>query len=207
MSATIPQNATVYVVDDDESIRELLGWLLKREGIAVETYGNAGSFLHKWSDRGPACLVLDLYMPDMTGLDVQRRLKELGVSIPVIFLSGRADVPKAVHAVKSGAADFIEKPFDYRQIVGVIRTCLERDARERGQRERDRAVAERMATLTQRETEVLERVVCGRTNREIAEDLAISVKTVEAHRSRIMEKLQVGSLAELVQAAMARRGT
>lgn len=205
MSSTLPPGATVHVVDDDEAIRELLRWLMKREGIAVEVYPNASSFLHRWADRGPACLVLDLFMPDMTGLDVQKRLKELGVSIPVIFLSGRADVPKAVHAVKSGAADFIEKPFDYRNIVGVVRACLERDARERGQRERDKAIADRMATLTQREKEVLEHVVRGRTNRYIAEDMAISVKTVEAHRAKIMEKLQVGSIAELVHATLSGR--
>jgi two-component system response regulator FixJ len=193
----------VYVVDDDASIRELIAWLMKREGICVETFANARDFLAAWRDRGPGCLVLDLYMPGMSGLELQQYLIDHGVSIPMIFLSGRADVPKAVHAVKSGAVDFIEKPFDYRRIVEVVRESLRRDAQARPQRERGREAARRLATLSQREREVLERVCAGRTNREIAEDLAISVKTVEAHRAHIMEKLEVGSLAELVQARLA----
>jgi FixJ family two-component response regulator len=195
---------TVYVVDDDESIRELLSWLMKRNSLQVETFANARSFLKAFRPEGPSCLILDLYMPDMGGLDVQRYLIDHGISIPVVFLSGRADVSKAVHAVKSGAADFIEKPFDYRRIVEVVRGCLERDARERSGRERERLIAGRLATLTERERQVLDRVVAGKMNREIAEDLDISIKTVEAHRAKLMEKLGVGSLAELVQAAMVR---
>jgi two-component system response regulator FixJ len=193
----------VYVVDDDASIRELIAWLMKREAIRVETFANARDFLSAWRDQGPGCLVLDLYMPGMSGLELQQYLIDHGVSIPMIFLSGRADVPNAVHAVKSGAVDFIEKPFDYRRIVEVVRESLRRDAEARPQRERGREAARRLATLSQREREVLERVCAGRTNREIAEDLAISIKTVEAHRSHIMEKLEVGSLAELVQARLA----
>jgi FixJ family two-component response regulator len=193
----------VYVVDDDASIRELIAWLMKREAIRVETFANARDFLAAWRDQGPGCLVLDLYMPGMSGLELQQYLIDHGVSIPMIFLSGRADVPNAVHAVKSGAVDFIEKPFDYRRIVEVVRESLRRDAEARPQRERGREAARRLATLSQREREVLERVCAGRTNREIAEDLAISIKTVEAHRSHIMEKLEVGSLAELVQARLA----
>lgn len=197
---------TVYVVDDDESIRELLDWLMKRNGLRVETFPSAKSFLKSWKDVGPACLVLDLYMPDMGGLDVQQYLIDHGISIPVVFLSGRADVSKAVAAVKGGAVDFIEKPFDYRRIVEVVKGCLERDAVSREQRRRSRQAAERLATLTHREREVLDRVVAGKLNREIAEELEISIKTVEAHRARLMEKLEVGSLAELVQAAMAAGG-
>ena len=193
---------TVYVVDDDDSIRELLGWLMRHNGLAVETHASARDFFKGWSDDGPACLVLDLHMPDMSGLDVQQYLKDHGISIPVIFLSGRADVPKAVHAVKSGAVDFIEKPFDYKHIVALVRQCLERDALARRGRERGRQAAERLATLSQREREVLDRVVAGKLNREIAEEHDISIKTVEAHRARIMEKLEVGSLAELVQATL-----
>lgn len=194
---------TVYVIDDDDSIRELLTWLMKRNGIRVETFADAKSFLADWRDAGPSCLVLDLHLPDMNGLDLQRLLIDRGVTMPVIFLSGRADVPRAVHAVKSGAVDFIEKPFDYKRIVALVQESLERDAAHREGRDRARLIAQRLATLTQREREVLERVVAGKMNREIAEALDISIKTVEAHRSRIMEKLEVGSVAELVQVTLA----
>jgi FixJ family two-component response regulator len=149
--------------------------------------------------------VLDLYMPGMSGLDLQQYLIEHGIEMPVIFLSGRADVPQAVKAVKSGAIDFIEKPFDYKRIVALVEECLRRDAANRGERQRVRQMAGRLSTLTHREREILDRVVAGKMNRVIAEELAISIKTVEAHRARIMEKLEVDSLAELVQAAMSGR--
>jgi two-component system response regulator TtrR len=195
---------TVYVVDDDGSTRELLAWLMKREGLAVETFAAARSFLESYPADAPGCLVLDLNMPGMSGLDLQQYLKEHGVLIPVIFLSGRADVPNAVRAVKEGAIDFIEKPFDYKRVVALAEDCIRRDRDARARRERSRASGERLAQLTQREREVLELVVAGRMNREIAEQLDISVKTVEAHRARLMEKLDVHSVAELVQAALAR---
>ncbi len=200
-----PAEPTVYVIDDDESIRELLGWLMKRNGIRAESFPNAKSFLKAYQPGAPGCLVLDLYMPGMSGLDLQRYLIDTGIEMPVIFLSGRADVPKAVLAVKSGAIDFIEKPFDYRQIVDLVRDCLRRDAQSRAGREEARARADRLATLTQREREVLERVIAGKVNRLIAEEMQISIKTVEAHRARIMEKLAVDSVAELVQATLGAR--
>jgi two-component system response regulator TtrR len=196
----------VHVVDDDESIRELLAWLMKRAGLQVSCHANAQSFLRDFRHEGPACVILDLYLPGMTGLEVQQKLLAGGDGVPVIFLSGRADVPKAVSAVKSGAVDFIEKPFDYRRIVALVEECLARDSARLDARSRGRAAAERLASLTQREREVLDRVVAGKINRVIAEELEISVKTVEAHRARIMEKLQVGSVAELVQASLAAGG-
>jgi two-component system response regulator TtrR len=197
---------TVYVIDDDESIRELLGWLMKRNGIRCEAFANARSFLKAWAPESPGCLVLDLHMPGMSGLDLQQYLNEHGVRMPVIFLSGRADVPNAVKAVKSGAIDFIEKPFDYKRIVALVQDCLQRDAVARSEQVQGKAAAARLATLSQREREVLDRVVAGKLNRVIAEELEISIKTVEAHRARIMEKLGVGSVAELVQATIAARG-
>lgn len=200
-----PPEATVYVIDDDESIRELLTWLMKRNAIRAEAFPNAKSFLKAYRPGSPGCLVLDLYMPGMSGLDLQRYLKEAGIEMPVIFLSGRADVPQAVAAVKSGAIDFIEKPFDYRRIVELVRDCLRRDAANRAGREEARGRAERLATLTQREREVLDLVIAGKVNRLIAEQMQISIKTVEAHRARIMEKLAVDSVAELVQAALGAR--
>jgi FixJ family two-component response regulator len=206
MNATPPDAARaepiVYVIDDDESIRELLVWLMKRNEIRAESYPNAKSFLSAYRPDAPGCLIVDLFMPGMSGLDLQQYLKGAGIEMPVIFLSGRADVPKAVAAVKSGAIDFIEKPFDYRRIVELVRDCLKRDIESRGGREEARRRADRLATLTQREREVLERVIAGKVNRIIAEEMAISIKTVEAHRARIMEKLAVDSVAELVQATL-----
>lgn len=193
----------VHVVDDDESIRELLAWLMKRESLQVACHATAQSFLAGFRHDGPSCVVLDLYLPGVSGLEVQRQLLARGENVPVIFLSGRADVPQAVSAVKSGAVDFIEKPFDYKRIVALVRECLERDALALEGRSRAREAAARLASLTQREREVLERVVAGRVNRVIAEELDISIKTVEAHRAKIMEKLGVGSVAELVAAKLA----
>jgi FixJ family two-component response regulator len=197
---------TVYVVDDDASTRELLSWLMKREGLEVQTFAEARAFLESYSVDAPGCLILDLNMPGMSGLDLQQNLNAAGVSIPVVFLSGRADVPNAVRAVKEGAIDFIEKPFDYKQVASLVRECIARDARAREERQARRASVQRFAQLTQREREVLDLVVAGKTNRDIADALDISVKTVEAHRSSLMEKVDAQSVAELVQAALAARG-
>jgi RNA polymerase sigma factor (sigma-70 family) len=171
--------------------------------MRAQVFADARSFLAAYRADMPGCLVVDLNMPGMSGLELQRYLKANGVQLPVIFLSGRADVPKAVRAVKEGAIDFIEKPFDYKRVVAVVQDCLKRSAEERAGQERRRQCSARLAQLTQREREVLELVVAGRMNREIAEKLDISIKTVEAHRARLMEKLEVNSLAELVQATLA----
>ena len=195
--------STVFVVDDDGSTRELLAYLMKRNSLPVEVFADAAGFLAAYRGDRPGCLVLDLNLPGMSGLDLQQYLKGQGVLLPVIFLSGRADVPKAVQAVREGAIDFIEKPFDYKHVVEVVRECIERDRAARVGRDRKRVVCERLGALTQREREVLDLVVGGKMNREIAESLDISIKTVEAHRARLMEKLEVGSLAELVQAVVA----
>lgn len=193
---------TVFVVDDDGSTRELIGWLMRHSGIAARVFPNAQAFLAGYRADEPGCLVLDLDLPGMDGLELQQYLNQAGVALPVIFLSGRADVPKAVRAVKEGAIDFLEKPFDYKQLVALVRKSFERDAVRRAQAARRRATAERLAQLTHREREVLDLVVSGRINREIAAQLDISVKTVEAHRARLMEKLEVASVAELVQAVL-----
>lgn len=197
-----PKEGTVFVVDDDSSTRELLAWLMKRHGMRAEVYPDAKSFLEGYKPDSPGCLVVDLNMPGMSGLDLQHYLKEHGVVLPVIFLSGRADVSKAVRAVREGAIDFLEKPFDYKRVVSLIEDCLERDAQSRAALERRRTHDARLAQLTHREREVLDLVVAGRMNREIAEALQISIKTVEAHRAKIMEKLEVHSVAELVQATI-----
>lgn len=194
---------TVYVIDDDASIRELIEWLMKRNGIRVRTFSSARAFLDAYSPATPGCVVLDLYLPKMSGLDLQRYLIDHGIETPVVFLSGRADVPKAVQAVKGGAIDFIEKPFDYKRMVALVQDCLRRDVQAREARRHEGEALARLATLTHREREVLDRVVGGQINRVIAEELGISVKTVEAHRAKIMEKLAVDSVAELVRATLA----
>jgi len=205
MSAPPGSASIVYVVDDDASTRELLAWLMKRNGLRAEVFADARAFLAAYRFDQPGVLVLDLNMPGMSGLDLQQSLKEQGVLLPVIFLSGGADVTKAVRAVKEGAIDFIEKPFDYKRILALVQEAIRRDVQARAGRDRDRAACERLGQLTQREREVLEQVVAGKLNREIAEGLDISIKTVEAHRAKIMEKLEVDSLAELVQAVLAAR--
>jgi FixJ family two-component response regulator len=196
-------HATVFVVDDDSSTRELLAWLMKRHGLPVEVFPDARAFLGRYKAEMAGCLVVDLNMPGMSGLELQQYLKEHGVLLPVIFLSGRADVPKAVKAVREGAIDFVEKPFDYRRVVALVEEGIKRDADTRAGYQRRRLHTERLAQLTQREREVLTLVVAGRMNREIADSLEISIKTVEAHRAKIMEKLEVNSVAELVQATLA----
>ena len=193
---------TVYVVDDDASIRELLAWLMKSNGIAVATYANAEHFLKSYHAGSPGCLIVDLYMPGMGGLELQQYLIEHDIQIPVIFLSARADIAKAVAAVKHGAIDFIEKPFDYKKIVALAQDCLYRDQLLRGAQGNLDAKQARLALLTHREREVMYLVISGKLNRVIAGELSICVKTVEAHRAKIMEKLEVNSLAALVQIAM-----
>ena len=193
---------TVYVVDDDASIRELLAWLMKSNDIAVATFANAQHFLKMYQAGAPGCLIVDLYMPGMSGLELQHYLIEHNILIPVIFLSARADIAKAVKAIKHGAIDFIEKPFDYKKMVALAQDCLFRDRLLRGARGNLDAKQARISLLTQREREVMHRVISGKINRVIAEELSIGVKTVEAHRAKIMEKLEVDSVAELVQIAM-----
>ena len=192
----------VYVVDDDASIRELLAWLMKSNGLAVATFASAQQFLKSYRTGSPGCLIVDLYMPGMSGLELQHYLIEHNIVIPVIFLSARADVANAVAAVKHGAIDFIEKPFDYKKIVALAQDCLFRDQLLRGAGGNLDAKQARLALLTQREREVMHRVISGKINRVIAEELSIGIKTVEAHRAKIMEKLEVDSVAALVQIGM-----
>lgn len=193
---------TVYVVDDDASIRELLTWLMGSVALPVKTFANAQSFLESYERGASGCLILDLYMPGMSGLDLQQYLLDQHVDLPVIFLSGRGDVPMAVAAVRQGAVDFIEKPFDYKIVLARVHEALARDAARRAAQGDSHERQKRLEQLTQREREVMDLVVSGKTNRVIADQLCISVKTVETHRAHVMEKLAVTSVAELVQLAL-----
>ena len=194
-----PLVPTAYVVDDEESIRSLWQWLMASNGIAVQTFPTAAAFIQSYRRGDPGCLVLDVRLPGMSGPELQDYLRREAIEIPIVFVSAHADVPTAVNALKGGAVDFIQKPFDYRQAVAVVRGALERDAQDRERRARREQLAERLAALTERERGVLQRIIEGKANKVIAAELDISVKTVEAHRAKVMEKMGVDSVAELVQ--------
>ena len=193
---------TAYVVDDDESIRALWRWLMESNGIAVKTFATAAEFIESYRSGGAGCLVLDLKLPGMSGLELQEYLHGRDIEIPIVFVTGHGDVPAAVSALKGGAVDFIQKPFSYKDVLSVIEKAFERDAKIRERRTRQSRIAGRLATLTEREREVLQRVIEGRPNKIIASELDISMKTVEFHRAKVMEKMGVTSVAELVQFAM-----
>jgi len=191
-----------YVVDDDESIRTLWRWLLESNGIAVRTFATAAEFIEFYRNGNAGCLVLDLKLPGMSGLELQEYLTDRDIEIPIVFVTGHGDVPAAVSALKGGAVDFIQKPFSYKDVLSVIEKAFERDAKIREKRARQSRIAGLLATLTEREREVLQRIIEGKPNKIIASELDISVKTVEFHRAKVMEKTGVDSVAELVQIAM-----
>jgi FixJ family two-component response regulator len=192
-----------YVVDDDESIRTLWRWLLESNGIAAQTFATAAQFIDGYRD-GRGCLVLDLRLPGMSGLELQEYLKQRGIEIPIVFVSAHGDIPAAVSAIKGGAVDFIQKPFSYREVLAVIGKAMARDDEIRDLRARRLAIAARLAALTERESDVLRRIIEGKQNKIIAGELDISVKTVELHRSKVMAKMDVDSVAELVQLMLQR---
>jgi FixJ family two-component response regulator len=183
---------TAYVVDDDEAMRTLWRWLMESSGVAVQTFPTAAAFIQAYRREAPGCLVLDVLLPGMSGPQLQDYLRREAIEIPIVFVSGHNDVPTAVNAIKGGAVDFIQKPFDYREAVSVVRRALERDAQGRERRAR-------FAALTARERAVMQRLIEGKPNKAIAEELEISVRTVEFHRANLMEKLGAASVAALVQ--------
>ena len=193
---------TAFVVDDDEAIRTLWRWLMESNGIGVRTFATAPEFIESYDPAAPGCLVLDLKLPGMSGLELQEYLVRNRIDIPIVIVTGHADVPTAVTALKSGAVDLIEKPFSYRDVLSVVRKAFARDAENRERRARDEQTRFRIASLTDRERAVLQRVMEGKANKVIAGELDISIKTVEAHRAKLMEKMAVGSVAELVQVTL-----
>ena len=190
--------AVVFVVDDDPAVRDSIAMLVRTEGLVVRTFGSARSFLEAWDRCEPGCLVVDLRLPGLSGLDLQQRLAGEDDAPPIIFLTGYGTVPAAVRALKAGAIDFLEKPFDPATLLVRIHEALDRD---RTRRSRTR----RLDALTRREREILEQVKEGHTNKVIAANLGISVRTVELHRARGMRKIGVRSVAELVQLMRWRR--
>ena len=189
----------VYVVDDDEAMRDSLKWLLESRGLKVEPYASAEAFLQAFNSDFSGCLVLDVRMPGMSGMDLHERLQARASTLPVVFITGHGDVPMAVSALKKGAADFIEKPFNDRDMLALVESCMKQDRAAAAKRAESASVTLRLDSLTQREREVLGLIVAGKLNKQIADGLGISIKTVEVHRSRVMEKMGANSVAELVQ--------
>jgi two-component system response regulator TtrR len=192
----------VYVVDDDDAFRDSLRWLLESAGYRVMVYSSAERFLAARQAGDGVCLLLDVRMPGLSGIELQAELNRRGDGIPVIFLTGHGDVPMAVEAVKKGAYDFVEKPFANTRLLALIEKAAALDAPARRERAEQLSAAARLTTLTEREREVLQLVAVGRRNKQIAGELGISIKTVEAHRARAMEKMGAASIAEVVRAML-----
>ncbi len=193
----------VHVIDDDEAVRDSLALLLESAGFRVRTYHAATGFLQALPTQSPGCVLTDVRMPEIDGLELQRRLAELGVRLPVIVMTGHGDVPIAVEALKAGAADFLEKPFDDSQLLAAVSSAVAASQRTHEEEVAIADIAERLATLTPREREVLGLLVEGLPNKTIAYDLGSSPRTVEVHRARVMEKMAARSLPELVRMTMA----
>ena len=197
-----PEIGTVHVIDDDEAVRESLSFLLRTARIEVQTYPSAVAFLDALPETKSNCIITDVRMPGLSGIDLLRRLKELKVAIPVIVITGHGDVPLAVEAMKFGAADFLEKPFDDEVMLASVRSALVRQEGETKRQAERAAIENRLAALSNRERDVLDGLVAGRANKQIAFDLGISPRTVEVYRANLMTKMQASSLSELVRMAI-----
>jgi FixJ family two-component response regulator len=199
----IPKKGTVYVVDDDEAVRDSLQWLLEGENYRVRGFDSAESFLSRYDKREIACLLVDIRMGGMNGMELQDRLIEIHSPLPIAFITGHGDVPMAVDSMKKGALDFILKPFNEEQLVSLVEKMLEH---AKGTFAEYQLMLDRdamLAKLTHRESQVMHRIVAGRLNKQIADDLGISIKTVEAHRANIMEKLGANTVADVLKIALA----
>jgi len=205
MSSPVTTQETVFVVDDDEAVRDSLRWLLEANGYRVQCFSSAEQFLEAYQPSQLGCLILDVRMSGMSGLELQEKLMADDSSLPIIFVTGHGDVPMAVSTMKKGAMDFIEKPVDEAELRKLVERMLERSRNESSAAQQHRAAAERLSKLTAREHQVLERIIAGRLNKQIADDLGISIKTVEAHRANIMEKLNVNTVADLLRLALSKK--
>ncbi|MGM0768990.1 MAG: response regulator FixJ [Pseudomonadota bacterium] len=190
---------TVYVVEDDEAVRDSLELLLKSDSKSVKTYENATAFLRDYSENMAGCIVLDIRMPGMDGMELQKKLNEKHSILPIIFVTGHGDVPMAVDAMKEGAVDFIQKPYREEALLEKIEAALEQDREQRKSLDEKQEIIKRVKSLTPREHEIMDRMIAGQANKVIAIELEISQRTVEIHRSRVMHKMGTHSLAHLVR--------
>jgi len=198
MKKSIPM---VFIVDDDASVRKGLERLIKSVGFKVETFALAEEFLQRKSYKGLSCLVLDVRMPGLSGIDLQKELAKKEISLPIIFITGHGDIPMSVKAMKDGAVDFLPKPFDEKDLLFAIDQAIDRDAEEQKQQAERARIQRRVNTLTPREHQVLRWVITGMLNKQIAYKIGITEKTVKVHRGRLLHKMQVVSVAELVRFA------
>jgi len=193
--------SVVFIVDDDPSVRKSLTRVMVSAGYAVEAFASAREFLERERLAGPGCLILDVRMPGLSGLDLQEALAGKGHRIPIVFITGHGDISMSVKAMKSGAADFLTKPYDVEQLLAAVDRAVTKDVKALGEEGRTAEILERIGQLTPREMEVFALVVTGMLNKQIAGELGIGEKTVKVHRARVMEKMQAGSVAELVRLA------
>ena len=195
--------ATVYVVDDDEAVRTSLDWLISSVNLPVRTFGSAKAFLDHYRPGAEGCVVVDVRMPGMSGLELQKKLAESASHLPIIIITGHGDIHMAVDAMKAGAFDFIEKPFDDQLLLDLVQKAVEKSLEAAHDQALREEIARRLALLTPREREVLDLVMLGEPNKRIALALGICEKTVEAHRAKVMEKTQARSVAELIKLVLA----
>lgn len=196
------EQPTVYIVDDDRAVRDSLNLILRASGLTAQGYASAEAFLEAYQDDGPGCLLLDVRMPGMNGLELQRSLGQRHITLPIIFISGHADVPTSVSAMRAGAEDFLEKPFRKEQLLKRVREALRRDEQQRAEREARCEILQRLAQLTPREREVMALVIEGKSNKEIGRLLGTSHRTVDVQRARVMEKMRTGTPQELTALAI-----
>ncbi len=198
---------TVFIVDDDEAMRSSLRWLVESVGLTVATFSSAREFLDQYQPNQPGCLLLDVRMPGMSGIELLEKLTAQPDCLPIIILTGHGDVPMAVRAIKTGALDFLQKPFNDQELLDRIQLALDQDSRRRHESSALGSLKSQFETLTPREREIMQLVVTGRSNKTIASELGISCRTVEVHRARLMKKLHTKTLADLVQASVALEGS
>jgi len=198
----MPQpDPVIAIVDDDPSAREGLSSLIRSSGLQVETFASAQEFLARPGWQTPSCLVLDLQLPGLSGLDLQKRMAEVGLGIPIVFLTGHGNIPASVQAMKAGAVEFLTKPFDDEELLRAIQEAIERDRRTRQELANTLELRSRYESLTAREKEIMQQVVSGRLNKQIAAELTITEFTVKIHRGRVMRKMDADSLPDLVRMA------